>query len=420
MRKLPALPIALLLIVSTGCTATRLRDRLVTQSDALTELQYKQVLGNLARLHADPYAVPAHVVLHDGTAQIQDNGAANFTLFRSSVLPPTVSGSRTVVEQWTVHPVTDDMELKLLRLAYQRALGMPISLTTEAGLANDLAHELKKQIAWPEQLSFLEYNLEQGILGGIAGMQATQGQQLVPSINPGLRSGGASAGAPPSGIGPTSPPPSETPPPNSPSPFQPPTTPRPPGARLMPGFRPDRRGEADVHLARTGSDVEPGEPAPAVPWTTSYDQQVSQQAVLATHTAKLRDRELVRSWLTTVNDDIITEGDLQKGLWALDPDDPGNPSVIVSASAREVRRQVKDVEGDIMKIPAGWVCFGRKPPHDACYVGRYKDHYAWVVAEGRRPLADFTLLVMNLADLIKDASVTTSPGGVRFSPTPAR
>jgi hypothetical protein len=134
----------------SGCTATRLRDRIVNQTETLTELQYKQVLGNLARLHVDPYAIPSQSNLHDGTAQLQANAAANIALWRTSQLPSTLSGSRTVVEQWTVRPVTEDTTLKLLRLAYQRALGMPVSLATEEGLANDLAHELKKQIAWPE------------------------------------------------------------------------------------------------------------------------------------------------------------------------------------------------------------------------------------------------------------------------------
>jgi hypothetical protein len=151
-----------------------------------------------------------------------------------------------------------------------------------------------------------------------------------------------------------------------------------------------------------------------------YDAKVRDQAVLATHTAKIRDLELSRKWLTTVNDDIITPADLQKGLWNLDPNDSGDPEVIVSASAREVRRQVKEAETDIVHIPCRWVHFGAKPPHGAYYVSRFKDHYAWVNAEDRKAMADFTLVVLNLADLIKDTSVTTSPGGVRFTPTPPR
>ena len=142
--------ISLLLALAAGCVSTRLRDRIVNQSETLTDLQYKQVLGNLARLHEDPYAIPSHSNVHDGTAQVQQNAGANITLFRSNMLPPTLTGSRTIVEQWSVRPVIDDTALKVLRLAYQRALGMQVSLATEDGFANDLAHELKKQIPWPE------------------------------------------------------------------------------------------------------------------------------------------------------------------------------------------------------------------------------------------------------------------------------
>ena len=244
MRMLTATMLILSLASSIGCTAVRLRDRLVTQSETLTELQYKQVLGNLARLHLDPYALPFQVMLHDGTAEIQDNGAANITLFRSSMLPPTVTGSRTVVEQWSVHPVSDDTALKVLRVAYQRALGMPVSLTSEHGLANDLAHELKKQIPWPEQLNYLEYTLEQGVSAGIAGLQINPGQ----TINPMPGSGGVSA--PPSGNPPGLPDVSLPPIPNPPQPSRPPVqgpTP-PPGAARSPG---NPAARTDTRLVRS-------------------------------------------------------------------------------------------------------------------------------------------------------------------------
>jgi hypothetical protein len=66
--------------VAAGCTADRLRDRSVNQAQTLTDLYYQQVLGNLARLHLDPSALPSHVSLHDGTTQIQDNGSVTATL----------------------------------------------------------------------------------------------------------------------------------------------------------------------------------------------------------------------------------------------------------------------------------------------------------------------------------------------------
>ena len=125
----------------TGCTSTRLRDGIVSQSSTLTDLQYRQVLDNLARLHVDPSAIPSHVNLSDGSAQIADLGSASLLLDWHSAITthPNLLGSRTVVEQWSMTPVTDESTIKLLRIAYRRALGSNESLqTADMDLANDL------------------------------------------------------------------------------------------------------------------------------------------------------------------------------------------------------------------------------------------------------------------------------------------
>ena len=150
MRLTPAL--LAMMIVFGGCTSSRLRKSVVTQAGTLTELQYEQVLGNLAMLHDNPTALPSMVNIRDGSSQIQDLGSATATLFLDAHnnLPPNIAGSRTVVQQWGLRPVADDTELKLIRLAYQRALGSNVSLQFDHDFANDLAHELKNQIAQPD------------------------------------------------------------------------------------------------------------------------------------------------------------------------------------------------------------------------------------------------------------------------------
>lgn len=105
--------------------------------------------------YANPAAIPFHVTLHDGSAQISDfgNGFATFNILDSNKLfsaIPGISGSRTVVEQWSLQPVTDDTALKLLQRAYHCALGRPDPFDPD--FANDLANELKKQIAVTEDL----------------------------------------------------------------------------------------------------------------------------------------------------------------------------------------------------------------------------------------------------------------------------
>ncbi len=90
-----------------------------------------------------------------------------------------------------------------------------------------------------------------------------------------------------------------------------------------------------------------------------------------------------------------------------------------SPVVRDARRQVRDFYVDFLEIRAGWFGVGPKKavPHDACYVGRFRDQYAWVLADGRKDLAEFTIKTLGYATMIKDQSITTIPGGPRYSPS---
>lgn len=134
--------IALIAILLTGCTNNQLRRSTVGQAMTLTEIQHRQVLQNLASFAGNPYALPKHVSIHDGTAQITDNGSILGQVINRHFLQ--IGGQRTIVDQWSMQPVTNDVALKLLRVAYRDAFGAGQNLYTQ-DLANDLAHELKKQ-----------------------------------------------------------------------------------------------------------------------------------------------------------------------------------------------------------------------------------------------------------------------------------
>src|SRR4051794_41871249 len=71
MRRI-ILALAALALVS-GCTTDRLRQRTVRQGGTLPELQYQQVLDNLALFSLNPAAIPGHVNLREGTTQITDS-----------------------------------------------------------------------------------------------------------------------------------------------------------------------------------------------------------------------------------------------------------------------------------------------------------------------------------------------------------
>jgi hypothetical protein len=138
------LPIVLAAL--TGCTAARLRQRTINQASTLTELQYQQVLNNLALFAGNPAALPWHITLREGTTQITDsgNGGAAVDLGPPAETLPQAFVSRTAVAQWGMSPVVDPTMLRLLRFAYRRAVGIPEMPGAE--FLDELSHELKDQM----------------------------------------------------------------------------------------------------------------------------------------------------------------------------------------------------------------------------------------------------------------------------------
>ncbi len=130
---------------ATGCTVGRLRQRTINQASTLPELQYQQVLNNLASFAVNPAALPWHVNLREGTTQLTDSvtGGSLVDLGPPAVTQPQLFGSRTAVAQWGMSPVIDATELRLLRIAYRRAHGLNEMPAPE--FLDELAHELKDQ-----------------------------------------------------------------------------------------------------------------------------------------------------------------------------------------------------------------------------------------------------------------------------------
>src|SRR4051794_2480173 len=121
--RLACLLLAAGMCFSTGCTSRHLCQRTVNLGGTLPELQYQQVLNNLAQFAVNPSALPWHVNLKEGTSQVTDSlsGGALADLGPPASTEPQLFGSRTVVAQWGMAPVTDATELRLLRVAYRRA-----------------------------------------------------------------------------------------------------------------------------------------------------------------------------------------------------------------------------------------------------------------------------------------------------------
>ena len=75
----------------------------------------------------NPASLPWHINLREGTSQVTDSLSGGAALDTGPPVTwfPQLLGSRTAVAQWGMSPVIDATELRLLRIAYRRALAPP-------------------------------------------------------------------------------------------------------------------------------------------------------------------------------------------------------------------------------------------------------------------------------------------------------
>lgn len=118
-----------------GCaTHANLRDNTTRTAATLTDLNYQQVLNNVAMFAASPAALPAVAVVNSGTVTVTDQTAAaagatyaptlTFAKQGGGALPIlslffNPSAQRQLTENWTMTPVTDIDSLRRIRCAYQ-------------------------------------------------------------------------------------------------------------------------------------------------------------------------------------------------------------------------------------------------------------------------------------------------------------
>jgi len=112
------------LLALCGCTQVQLQKHTVRQGATLPDVQYQQVLDNLAMFAGDPNALAWHVKVTGGLVQVADQGNAAVvpSAVTSPFLAPNAGLSRNVLGQWNVDAVTESDDLELLQLAYQKAV----------------------------------------------------------------------------------------------------------------------------------------------------------------------------------------------------------------------------------------------------------------------------------------------------------
>jgi hypothetical protein len=364
MRKVSRRLVLTFLIAAAapGCTSLRLQHSITSQATTLSDLHYQQVLNNLAMFAANPYAMPAHVAIRDGSAQIQDFGQATSGLDIAGAVKTSLglTGSRTVVEQWGVSPVTDDIEVRIIQVAYQRALGWPVVMDYDT--ANDLARELCKQTAETSDID--------------------QRNDFLGTEN--FREEFARLFA----------------------------------QQQFPDFEGAQSSEKKLAVLETTRD------------RSLLIDVLIQSKFLSSNSAEIilkeeeydPDPSLSKLRPEAYNPRFYARDPNQLPRSAEEAAQQNELIRYCTALALNARQEVKDTQDDLLHINPGWFGTGTKHdvPHDACYVGRYKDRYAWVCAYGLRDLTQFTIAILKFSDLIKERTVLTVPGGPRFTPAGGR
>lgn len=134
--------------LSCGCTHAQLRYSSISQGSTLTDIQYKQVLNNLAMFTVNPDVMPYFATAGSGSAQIVDNGGLSALSFQWPVYAGsgTIFAQRSIAEQWGLAPVLEPDRLKAMRCAYRllvRSLEEP---------CDDCSTELAKFLGRPVDL----------------------------------------------------------------------------------------------------------------------------------------------------------------------------------------------------------------------------------------------------------------------------
>ncbi len=115
--------VIVMLLATCGCTHVKLQRKTLNQGSTLADLQYQQVLDNLAMFACDPDSIAWHVKISGGLVQVSDQG--NLALLPGQIgaeVVPSVAAGRAILEQWNLDAVIESDDLELLQLAYQKAV----------------------------------------------------------------------------------------------------------------------------------------------------------------------------------------------------------------------------------------------------------------------------------------------------------
>ncbi len=114
-----------LAVTLTGCMQQHLQMNTLSAGTTVADIYYQQVLYNLAVVSVDQWAVPSQVKVTGGLIQIADTIQPQLKVTWPPHVTPSeelqVFGSRQMLGNWQVVPVTDPEQLRRLQKWYRWA-----------------------------------------------------------------------------------------------------------------------------------------------------------------------------------------------------------------------------------------------------------------------------------------------------------
>ena len=124
-RDIPLLSI-MLLVVGSGCMNQQLQFSTGRTANTLPDLQYQQVIDNLAMIAANPDLLPYLAVAGQGSIQVTDGRTSSLGLnmapktFTSGIFG--LGSSRNITGTWSLGTITSPEKIRSMQTAYQRAV----------------------------------------------------------------------------------------------------------------------------------------------------------------------------------------------------------------------------------------------------------------------------------------------------------
>jgi hypothetical protein len=113
-------------LLNTGCMSQQLRTTARRATSTLPDLQYQQIVDNLAATASNPGLLPYLAVAGQGTVQVTDNGSSALGLsfspkaLTSSLL--SLGATRNVTGTWSLGTITSPEKIRSMQAVYERTI----------------------------------------------------------------------------------------------------------------------------------------------------------------------------------------------------------------------------------------------------------------------------------------------------------